>query len=340
MIRLVSSILLFLVFIPATFAQRVELVRKDGEKRIDITVDGKPFTSYRWDERIMRPVLYPILSSGGSFITRGFPFETRDGDTVDHPHQVGCSFSYGNVNGIDFWNSSTFRSAEEMKRMGKIQHSAIVSITSGIAVGELVTTAKWIKPDGSTVLDERTTYTFHASGAHRWIDRETKLTANFEDVTFGDSKEGLFAIHLASELEQNDQIKVKVTTASGVISDRDRANILSGVYSNSKGLNTEKNIWGTLGNWALVSGSIGREKITVVMFAHPSNVNFPSRLMVRGYGLLALNPFGQKQFDAQLSERNFVVKRGGSITFRHRLLIASDALSQSAVEKEYKRFAK
>ncbi|HKP67732.1 MAG TPA: PmoA family protein [Pyrinomonadaceae bacterium] len=320
-------------------AQFVGVQRMDSEKRAEITVNGKPFTIFRGDERIMRPVLYPIISAGGSFVTRGFPFDTRDGDTVDHPHQVGSSLSYGNVNGIDFWNSSTFRTPEEMKRMGRIMHTAIVSTKSGPGSGELVTAAAWIGPDSITILTEKTKYSFHVAGAIRWIDRETRLTALLDDVTFGDSKEGMFAIHLPSELEQNDQTKVKITNAKGVISQRERTDILSGVYSNSEGLTTESKIWGTLGKWAAVSGKIGSENVTVAMFDHPSNTNFPSRMMVRGYGLLALNPFGQKQFDSKLEERKFVVKRGESITFRYRLLIASGAMTNAVIEEEYKKFA-
>ena len=331
----VASICLLITFVSAAPAQAVKLVRNNSDKRVDITVDGKPFTSYRWDERIMRPVLYPIFTSGGSFVTRGFPFETRDGETIDHPHQVGCSFSYGNVNGIDFWNSSTFRTAEEMKRMGRIAHTAVVSMQSA----ELVTTAAWIKPDGSTILNERTRYSFHASGARRWIDRETRLTASDDDVTFGDSKEGMFALHLPTELEQGDQTKVQVTSSRGAISVRQQADILTGVFTNSEGLIGENKIWGTIGRWAMVTGQIGSEKITVAMFDHPTNTNFPSRMMVRGYGLLALNPFGQKQFDPRLDERKFTLKLGNSITFRHRLLIASGDISNAAVEEEYKRFA-
>lgn len=318
--------------------QSVHVSPKNDERRVDVTVDGKPFTSYRWDNRILRPVLYPILSSGGSFVTRGFPFETRDGDTIDHPHQVGCSLSYGNVNGIDFWNSSTFRTAEEMKHMGRIGHTSIVSTKSGDGKGELVTTAAWIKPDGSTILSERTRYTFHVSGSRRWIDRETRLEAFLDDVTFGDSKEGMFAIHLPSEIEQSDQTKVKVTTAQGAISVRGSSDKLSGVYTNSEGLTGESKIWGTLGKWAAVSGKIGSENVTVAMFDHRSNTNFPSRMMVRGYGLLALNPFGQKQFDPKLDERKFLLKRGDGITFRHRLFIFSGATPSTAIEEEYKKF--
>jgi hypothetical protein len=331
-IAAVFCLLMMLAF--GANSQVVKLTRDDGNKRVDVTIDGKPFTSFRWDERIMRPVLYPIISSGGSYVTRGFPFETRDGDTVDHPHQVGCSLSYGSVNGIDFWNSSTFRSEDEMKQMGKILHLAIVSIRKD----ELVTTAVWIKPDGSNLLSERTQYSFNAVGMRRWIDRETTLTA-LEDVTFGDSKEGMFAIHLPSELEQNDQTKVKVTGANGIVRQRERIDILSGVYSSSEGLTTEKEVWGTRGKWAMVSGKIGSEKVTVAMFDHPSNPNFPSRLMVRGYGLLALNPFGQKQYDSKLPERKFVLKRGESLTFKYRLLITSGENSSRNIENEYKKFA-
>jgi hypothetical protein len=335
---MMKVLVIILVFAMLASAQSVRVTRISDEKRVDITVDGKPFTSYRWDERIMRPVLYPIRSSGGSFVTRGFPFETRDGDTIDHPHQVGCSLSYGNVNGIDFWNSSSFRTAEEMKRMGRIAHGAIISTTSGNGKGELITTAAWIKPDGSTLLIEQTRYKFYASGSRRWIDRETRLTANGEDVTFGDSKEGMFAVHLSSELEQSDQTKVKITTAQGAISERGSSDKLSGVYSNSEGLIGESKIWGTLGRWAAVSGKIGSENLTLAMFDHPSNTNFPSRMMVRGYGLLALNPFGQKQYDPKLTERGFTLKHGDSITFRHRLMIVSGAISNADVEEEYKKF--
>jgi len=319
-------------------AQYVNVSSKQAERRVDVAVDGKPFTSYRWDERIFRPVLYPILSSGGSFVTRGFPLEARNGDTIDHPHQVGSSLSYGNVNGIDFWNSSTFRTAEEMKHMGRISHTAVVSTNSGDGRGELVATAAWTGPDGSMILFEKTRYVFYASGLKRWIDRETKLTAVIDDVTFGDSKEGMFAIHLPSELEQSDQTKVKVTTAQGTISERGSSARLSGVYSNSEGLAGEDKIWGTLGKWAAVSGKFGSENVTVAIFDHPSNTNFPSRMMVRGYGLLALNPFGQKQYDPKLGERKFFLKRGDSITFRHRMLIASGVISNRSIEDEYKKF--
>src|SRR4051812_39635707 len=88
----------------AATMQTVRLVDRSSENRIDVMVDGQLFTSYRWGGDFYRPALYPIMSAGKHFVTRGFPFDTRDGDTVDHPHQVGCWLAYANVDGIDFWN--------------------------------------------------------------------------------------------------------------------------------------------------------------------------------------------------------------------------------------------
>ena len=104
-----ATVVCLLLIAASLQAQSVRLIPRELETRIDVEVGGKLFTSYRWDEKIRRPVLFPLMSVGGGFITRGFPVETRDGDTIGHPHQVGVSFSYGNVNGIDFWNNSPFR---------------------------------------------------------------------------------------------------------------------------------------------------------------------------------------------------------------------------------------
>ena len=84
----------------------MEVVRKEAERRVDILVDGKPFTSYIWPTTLKKPVLFPIRTAKGTLVTRGFPLEPRAGERVDHPHHVGLWFNYGDVNGIDFWNNS------------------------------------------------------------------------------------------------------------------------------------------------------------------------------------------------------------------------------------------
>ena len=52
---------------------RVDVVRHEAERRVDILIDGKPFTAYRYgDASVKKPILYPLRSARGTVITRGF----------------------------------------------------------------------------------------------------------------------------------------------------------------------------------------------------------------------------------------------------------------------------
>ena len=55
----------------------VEIVRHDADQRIDVIIDGQPFTSYLWPSTIKKPVLFPIRSAKGTIVTRGVPLEPR-----------------------------------------------------------------------------------------------------------------------------------------------------------------------------------------------------------------------------------------------------------------------
>src|SRR5262245_35163011 len=96
-----------------------------AERRVDVTVAGKPFTAYIWPERLAKPVLYPIRTARGTLVTRGFPLDPRPGERVDHPHHVGLWFNYGDVDGVDFWNNAETLPKEQQAKMGRIVHKAI-----------------------------------------------------------------------------------------------------------------------------------------------------------------------------------------------------------------------
>lgn len=316
--------------------QMFKIIPNESESRINILIDGKLFTSYRYQKNIKRPVLLPIMTSGGNFVTRGFPIETRAGETINHPHQVGASFVYGDVNGFDFWNTSTFRSPEELKRMGTILHRKVLKTKAGKGNAELITQSDWISPIGEILLKETSKFIFTTDGHTRIIDRDTTLKANERDVTFGDNKEGLFMIHLNRRLQQNNQFPVKITDEAGKFFEAKTGEGLFGQYLNSEGLIGEK-IWGTVGKWASVSGEIEGENITVAIFDHKNNLNYPSYMMVRPYGLLALNPFGKKAFDPNLESRKFILKKDKSIKFKHRLIIYAEKTSFQKIEEDFKK---
>src|SRR6266403_1810810 len=103
---------------------RIRVVPDEGQRRVDVIIDEKPFTAYIWPEKLAKPVLYPVRTAKGALVTRGYPLEPRPGERVDHPHHVGMWFNYGNVSGFDFWNNSEAIKAEDAPKMGNIRHRA------------------------------------------------------------------------------------------------------------------------------------------------------------------------------------------------------------------------
>lgn len=190
-----------------TSKNRVQLVTKAKEHKVEVLVDNKPFTSYFFpsDSILKKPVLFPIITAQGTTVTRGYPFATRAGERVDHPHHVGMWLNYESVNGFDFWNNST--AIKDRSKYGTIKHTGITKSSSGVGKASLDVTADWIDTDGKgkTLLKETTKYVFYANGNQRIIDRITTLTAQNEEVLFKDVKDGMFAIRLARE--QGNRIK-------------------------------------------------------------------------------------------------------------------------------------
>src|SRR6185369_14572549 len=142
--------------LPLGAARGVELQVNESAKRVDVTIDGKPFTSYIWPSTLKKPVLYPLRTANGTLVTRGFPLDPRPGERVDHPHHVGLWLNHGNVNGLDFWNNSDAIPAAQAPKMGTIVHRRIVEAKSGADRGELVVEMAWMTPDNKPLLKETT----------------------------------------------------------------------------------------------------------------------------------------------------------------------------------------
>src|SRR5438876_10223782 len=149
--------------------ERVTVTRHDSERRVDVLVGGKPFTSYIYPTTIKKPVLYPLRAASGTVVTRGFPLEPRPGERVDHPHHVGLWFNYGNVSGLDFWNNSDAIPAKNAPKMGTILHRAIEKVESGNAQGSLAVVTDWVDFEGKPLLREHTRFVFFAGKDRRAI---------------------------------------------------------------------------------------------------------------------------------------------------------------------------
>lgn len=317
----------------------VEVKVNEPARRVDVTIDGKPFTLYIWPDTVKKPVLYPIRDAHGTLVTRGWPLDPRPGERVDHPHHVGLWLNYENVNGIDFWNNSDAIKPENAPKMGTILHRRIASATGGQR-GELVTESDWVLHDGSTLLHERTTFVFSGDATSRTIDRTTTLTALDQRVRFDDAKDGMLGLRVARQLELPSTKPEVFTDISGRKTDvptMDNTGI-TGNYVTSEG-KQGNDAWGTRGRWCMLTGRIGSDTITIAMLDHPSNPGYPTYWHARDYGLFAANPLGQNVFSNGKETLGFALDAKQSVTFRYRILIVDGGLTSERAEREQKAFA-
>ncbi|HEY8549276.1 MAG TPA: PmoA family protein [Vicinamibacterales bacterium] len=319
----------------------VQVIDKPDERRVDVLIDGQPFTAYLYPASLEKPVLHPIRSARGTIVTRGFPLDPRPGERADHPHHVGHWFNFGDVNGYDFWGHSSATPPERKPKAGSIVHTAITHVASGEGRGELTATANWVIPDGTVLLREETRFVFTGGPGRRAIDRTTTWTATDRAVTFGDTKEGAFGIRVARALEHPSKEREVFVNDAGEAETVPRLDNtgVTGRYLASDGTAGEA-VWGTRGPWMALTGTIEGEPVTLAILDHPQNHGFPTYWHARGYGLFAANPFGQHAFDPKQPEAKFTLAPGKSLTFRHRILVIDGTVTGGAMQKEHQAFAK
>jgi hypothetical protein len=319
---------------------KIVFVNMETEKKVDVMIDGKLFTSYCWYDNVYKPILYPVCTSAGTTITRGFPLKPREGERSDHAHQIGMWLNYGNVNGCDFWSNGG--SGKKDPECGEIKHLAIEKLSGGTGEGVMVTRESWLDTSGKELLAENSEYHFIAKGSTRIIDRITTLTATGNDVTFKDTKEGMFGIRVARQLELPSKEDVTLTDSKGnptvvkALSNED----VTGNYISSEGVTGEA-VWSTRARWMDLYGSIGDEKISLVICDHPKNQSYPTYWHAREYGLFSANPLGAKDFTQGKVNLDFSIPAGKSTTFRYRVIVNSgNHLTNAEINAFADEFAK
>lgn len=317
----------------------VRIQENPSQKSVDIYFGDKLFTSYIYPDNIMKPVLWPLISSRGHVVTRSYPLEKVPGERTDHPHHIGLWFNYGDVNGIDYWNNSEAIPQDRKSQYGRISHKKVVSTQSGENSGELVVEAVW-HGNGRDELMETTRYRFLNDGATRIIDRETTLKA-LVDVSMEDNKEGVLGLRVAPEMELPSDEEITLTDAHGlpttVKASNDRANA---DYLSSEGI-TGGDVWGTRAVWMDLHGNMGGDDVHIVIIDHPGNPGYPTYWHARGYGLFAANPLGQSALSGGKESLHFSIKKGEEATFKYRIIIQDGGKSNGkSWNKHARKFAK
>lgn len=278
--------------------------------QIDVLVDGRLFTSYRSGLNDEKPIFFPVNSPQGQMLNRGWPIvEGIDGESTDHIHHQGLFFTYGDVNGLDFWAEP-----KDSLRNGKIVHRKLLTKNENNNQAEIILLADWLAPDGSILLNETKKVTFFACENYRAMDFDITVTAAADSVHFGDTKEGWFGLRVTPQLmDDND-----------------------GEFLNSDGLKTAVQCWGKRAKWCALRGPVNNEKIVLAIFVHPGSLNFPPFWHARGYGLFTANPLGRGMYTkGQEAPLELTLTKGESLNFKARLMIFSGEMTQSELEQGY-----
>jgi len=285
-------------------AQGTKIHQKDG--KLEIEIGGVPFTTYYFGPDFKKTFFLPLRDARGVAISRGYPVEAATGETADHPHHKGLWFAHGEVNGLDFW-------AEK----APIVHKAFTRVQSTGTGAAFEEKLEWLGADTKPLLLETRKVTMSGSATTRTLDFEATLTSAGGPVHFGDTKEGFFAVRVATVMAGNK----------------------GGVIEDSEGRRTEKEAWGHRSAWVDYSGLVNGEKVGVAIMDSPKQFRGPSYHHVRDYGLHAVNVFfGKKANKAVEEPGDYHLEPGKSITLRYRVFIHKGDAKEGKVAEAYAQY--
>jgi hypothetical protein len=330
--RRVTLRLIFLILVQASFLAASDLpvaFVRHGDQ-IDVSIGGKPFTSYYFGLQTPKPYLYPLRSPGGIIVTRGYPMvRSIPGESRDHPHHRSMFFAHGDINGVDFWGEAQFQQQAPVQVQGKTYTSEdlpkgrtvftkLEEAKGGPDSGTLRAVFSLLSANGLVLGSETQEYVFRGDKDTRIIDCTFTLTADHgAPLKMGDTKEGTFAIRVVRSLEEP---AVKMLNSEGAVG--------------------EKNIWGKRANWVDYSGVVGGERVGIAIFDNPHNIKHPTYWHARGYGLFAVNPFGEHDFTNDPKRNGSVtIAAGDSLTLRYRVLVHDGDAAEAKVAEAYTRYA-
>ncbi len=290
-------------------------MRADGADT-QVFIGGKPFTTLRNDRRV--PDLWPVFNAAGKEVTRTWPRKLSPsaatsvdasgnpvatgpvGEKHDHPHHQSLWFAHGKMNGIDFWHD---RKASVVQQALQRQ--------SGNGSGWVESRNEWRYGDKMLVATDHRRVDAFVNGDVRGLDFDITLTGGEDELRFGDTKEGTFALRMAADLVHDNGAELL----------------------NDRGMSGGK-VWGKKARWIQARGKIGGKDAAVVIAGHRQNLRHPTYWHARKYGLLAANPFGVHDFTkAGKGAGEVVLAAGESLRLRYRVLVFARYPTDEEVEK-------
>lgn len=303
-------------------------IRVQPKEAIEFRIGGQLVGRYVIADTAPKPHFFPLNAPTGKPITRGFPMIPDDPEeTKDHPHHRAAWFCHGDVipegiplkqkvrgvEGVDFWSESP-------------GHGRIVCVGVGAPGGDgqhawVSTRNEWRTADGQKILDETRTFHLYDLGGEAWLlTCVIEVQASVCPITFGDTKEGAFAVRVAEFVSEK----------------RNRG----GVIENAQGERGEAKCWGRASAWCDYSGPVDGQIVGLAILDDPRNP-YPAHWHARSYGLMAANPFGRnKSGFPGVRGRTDLVKlaKGELLRLRYGLLLHRGDARSGKVAEHYQTF--
>jgi hypothetical protein len=311
---------------------------KATKDHIDFLAGGELVGRYRIGADVARPYFWPLNAPGGVPVTRGWPMEKAGpGESTDHPHQKSAWFCHGDVipegleledkipgvKGVDFWS--------EAKGHGRIVCTEVGTPAFGKGEARVATKNEWRTAGGKKILDETRIIRLYDLGKARLLVFDIDLLASVCPITFGDTKEGSMGVRVNDKIRTEVVVKKKrvagpgrIENAEGKVGERDKTGPIC---------------WGQLSAWCDYSGPIDGKTVGVAIFDDPKNPH-PACWHVRGYGLMAANPFGRdRSFPAMKGKKELVrLAKGEHLRLRYGVLLHTGDAATGQVADAYRRF--
>jgi hypothetical protein len=221
--------------------------------RIDVTIGGKFFTSYRFADDEKYPFFFPVNGPSGASVT-----SMRN---AEFPHHSSLFFGCDKVNGGNYWQEA-------------LDRGRIVSRGPELAAAEgkeivILDSCDWTRPGAPQPIRDRRRIVITApSPSLRQIDFQITLEA-LEEVVIQKTNHSLFSARM----------------------DPDLTPVFGGTMINADGAQGEKETFGKPSPWLACFGPRdGKTSEGLAILQHPGNHGYPSPWFTRDYGFLSPTP--------------------------------------------------
>lgn len=278
---------------------------------VTVKYDGKLFTRYVIGQS-NKPFLWPVIGPSGDEVTRAFPMEKREGERHDHPHHRSVWFGHQGTAGFDTWHEPA---SGRRTNLGSTVHREFVKVKGGDTA--VIVTRNDYVGDGKKLLADERTHELRVENGHRIIDVTIKFTAEHGDCKLSDQKDSGFSVRVATSMDVDSKKGGRVINSNGI---------------------TDKAAWGKRAEWVDYNGPVNGKTVGVAILNHPSSFRHPTPWHVRTYGLFTANPFGLRSL-GQGKDSSFTLKKGESITLRHRVIFHLGDEKAAKIAEAYKAYA-